>query len=78
MSEAHTQNGSNNGHGSKPSTARLTTTPFAASHKVHVDGALPGVRVPMREISLTPTQSANGQGPTPNQPITIYDTSGQA
>ena len=76
MSEAHTQNGSSNGHGSKPSTARLTTTPFAASRKVHVDGALPGVRVPMREISLTPTQSANGQGPTPNQPITIYDTSG--
>ncbi|MFZ1672361.1 MAG: phosphomethylpyrimidine synthase ThiC, partial [Nitrospira sp.] len=76
MSEAHTQNGSSNGHGSKPSTARLTTTPFAASRKVHVDGTLPGVRVPMREISLTPTQSANGQGPTPNQPITIYDTSG--
>ena len=76
MSEAHTQNGSSNGHSSMPSTARLTTTPFAASRKVHVDGALPGVRVPMREISLTPTHSANGKGTTPNQPITIYDTSG--
>ncbi|MGZ8422514.1 MAG: phosphomethylpyrimidine synthase ThiC, partial [Nitrospira sp.] len=59
-----------------PSTARLTTTPFAASRKVHVDGSLPGVRVPMREISLTPTHSANGKGETPNQPVTIYDTSG--
>ena len=76
MSEAHTQNGSSNGHSSMPSTARLTTTPFAASRKVHVDGSLPGVRVPMREISLTPTHSANGKGETPNQPVTVYDTSG--
>ena len=76
MSESHTQNGSSNGHSSMPSTARLTTTPFTASRKVHVEGALPGVRVPMREISLTPTHSANGNGTTPNQPITIYDTSG--
>ena len=76
MSEAPTQNGSSNGHSSMPSTARLTTTPFAASRKVHVDGSLPGVRVPMREISLTPTHSANGKGETPNQPVTVYDTSG--
>lgn len=76
MSEAHTQNGSQNGHGSKPSTAHLTTTPFPASRKVHVDGAQPGVRVPMREISLTPTHSTNGNGGMPNQPITVYDTSG--
>jgi phosphomethylpyrimidine synthase len=53
MSEAHTQNGSQNGHGSTPSTARLTTTPFPASRKVHVEGSQSGVRVPMREISLT-------------------------
>ena len=76
MSEAHTQNGSSNGHGAKPSTARLTTTPFAASRKVHVEGSQPGVRVPMREISLTPTHSTNGNGGTPNQPVTVYDTSG--
>ena len=30
----------------------------------------------MREINLTPTHSANGNGTTPNPPITIYDTSG--
>jgi len=76
MSEAHTQNGSSNGHGAKPSTARLTTTPFAASRKVHIEGTQPGVRVPMREISLTPTHSTNGNGDQPNQPITVYDTSG--
>ena len=55
MSEAHTQNGSQNGHGAAPSTARLTTAPFAASRKVHIEGSRPDVRVPMREISLTPT-----------------------
>ena len=76
MSEAHTQNGSQNGHGAAPSTARLTTTPFAASRKVHIEGSRPDVRVPMREISLTPTHSTNGNGDQPNQPITVYDTSG--
>ncbi|MBA5862083.1 MAG: phosphomethylpyrimidine synthase ThiC [Nitrospira sp. CR1.1] len=54
----------------------MTTAPFAASRKVHVEGAQPGVRVPMREISLTPTHSTNGKGGQPNQPITVYDTSG--
>ena len=76
MSEAHTQNGSQNGHGAAPSTARLTTAPFAASRKVHIEGSRPDVRVPMREISLTPTHSTNGTGGQPNQPITVYDTSG--
>src|SRR5512132_2624278 len=76
MSEAPTQKGSSNGHSSMPSTTRLTTTPFAASRKVHVDGSLPGVRVPMREITLTPTHSTNGTGGTPNPPVTVYDTSG--
>ncbi len=75
MSEAHTQNGSNNGHGA-PSTARLTTTPFPASRKVYVTGTHPGVRVPMREVSLTPTRSTNGSGAIPNPPVTVYDTSG--
>jgi phosphomethylpyrimidine synthase len=54
----------------------LTTAPFPASRKIHVSGAHPGVRVPMREISLSPTKSMNGGAPTPNEPITIYDTSG--
>ncbi|MDP3090159.1 MAG: phosphomethylpyrimidine synthase ThiC [Nitrospira sp.] len=54
----------------------MTTAPFPASRKIHVSGAHPGVRVPMREISLSPTKSMNGGAPTPNEPITIYDTSG--
>jgi phosphomethylpyrimidine synthase len=76
MSDAHPKNGSSNGHSSMPSTARLTTTPFAASRKVYVEGSLPGVRVPMREISLTATHSVNGHDGTPNPPVTVYDTSG--
>ncbi|WP_284619201.1 phosphomethylpyrimidine synthase ThiC [Aquabacterium humicola] len=39
--------------------------PFPASRKVHVDGALPGVRVPMREVALS-----NGET------VTLYDCSG--
>ena len=54
----------------------LTTTPFPASRKVYVQGTQAGVRVPMREISLTATKSMNGGTPIANEPITIYDTSG--
>ncbi|HSW05034.1 phosphomethylpyrimidine synthase ThiC, partial [Aquabacterium sp.] len=39
--------------------------PFPASRKVHVEGSLPGVRVPMREITLS-----NGET------LTVYDTAG--
>ncbi len=72
-------NGSTNGSNSQNKTdsaATLTTAPFPASRKIHVSGAHPGVRVPMREISLSQTKSMNGGAPTPNEPITIYDTSG--
>jgi phosphomethylpyrimidine synthase len=71
-----------NGNGAATSNGRtsvestLTTTPFPASQKVYVPGAQAGVRVPMREISLTATKSMNGGTPTINEPITIYDTSG--
>ncbi|MEC9363594.1 MAG: phosphomethylpyrimidine synthase ThiC [Pseudomonadota bacterium] len=47
--------------------------PFPASCKIHVDGPL-GVRVPMREISLSATRIADGLEPNP--PVTVYDTSG--
>ena len=77
MSSSHSPgNGSRNGNGQKPVEAMLTTTPFPASRKVYIDGTLPGVRIPVREISLTPTHQANGGTPTPNQPVTVYDTSG--
>ncbi len=64
------------GNGRKPASATITTQPFPASRKIFVNGSLPGVRVPMREISLTPTKSMNGSAPTPNEPVTVYDTSG--
>ncbi|MBI3603631.1 MAG: phosphomethylpyrimidine synthase ThiC, partial [Nitrospirae bacterium] len=66
--------GNHSGHGTgEPS---LTTQPLPASKKVYVEGTLPGVRVPMREISLTPTRAANGGPPISNPPVTVYDTSG--
>ena len=76
MSDHMIGNGSaaGNGHGSTGS--RLTTTPFPASRKAYVQGTQAGVRVPMREISLTATKSMNGGTPAANEPITVYDTSG--
>ncbi|GAB3734610.1 phosphomethylpyrimidine synthase ThiC [Luteimonas pelagia] len=50
------------------------TRPIAGSRKVHVDGAQPGVRVPMREIALTRTPTLFGGEDNP--PLTVYDTSG--
>ncbi|HWN45398.1 MAG TPA: phosphomethylpyrimidine synthase ThiC, partial [Thermoanaerobaculia bacterium] len=48
----------------------LTTEPFPNSTKVYVEGERPGVRVPMREIRLSPTRTVE------NPPVTVYDTSG--
>ena len=47
--------------------------PFPGSRKIYVEGP-GGLRVPMREVSLTATKTANGLEPNP--PVTIYDTSG--
>jgi phosphomethylpyrimidine synthase len=69
---AMSKNGSDSGHGHRT----ITTNPFPASRKVFVSGAQPGVRVPMREIALSPTKSMKGEAPTPNEPVTVYDTSG--
>ena len=67
---------SSNGNGTATATTTLTTEPFPASQKVYVAGAHTGVRVPMREISLTATKSMDGGKATSNEPITVYDTSG--
>ncbi|HYR58201.1 MAG TPA: phosphomethylpyrimidine synthase, partial [Chthoniobacteraceae bacterium] len=46
------------------------------SRRVYVAGRLhPGVRVPMREISLSPTKTIGGQLEV-NEPVRVYDTSG--
>ena len=76
MSNMNGSTNGSNGQNKTDNAATLTTAPFPASRKIHVSGAHPGVRVPMREISLSPTKSMNGGAPTPNEPITIYDTSG--
>jgi len=76
MSDKTIGNGAATGNGHRSAESALTTTPFPASRKVYVQGTQAGVRVPMREISLTATKSMNGGTPTPNEPITIYDTSG--
>ncbi len=58
-------------------TARLSdavTRPFPGSRKVYVEGSRSDIRVPMREVTLTPTHT--NQGIEENPPVFIYDTSG--
>ncbi|TNC82451.1 MAG: phosphomethylpyrimidine synthase ThiC [Oleiphilus sp.] len=53
----------------------LSTQPFPASEKIHVEGSRPDIRVAMREISLHPTTLQSGEL-EPNAPVRVYDTSG--
>ncbi|HSO84793.1 phosphomethylpyrimidine synthase ThiC, partial [Thiocapsa sp.] len=58
-------------------TAELSdevTRPFPSSRKIYVTGSRPDLRVPMREVTLTPTQT--NAGIEENPPIMVYDTSG--
>ncbi len=56
--------------------ARITRTPFSQSAKIYVGGAIhPELRVPMREVSLSTTEHADGRV-THNPSMTVYDTSG--
>ncbi|MDD2894067.1 MAG: phosphomethylpyrimidine synthase ThiC, partial [Halothiobacillaceae bacterium] len=50
------------------------TKPFTGSRKIFVQGSTPDIRVPMREVSQTPTRINDGIEPNP--PIYVYDTSG--
>jgi phosphomethylpyrimidine synthase len=53
-----------------------STSPLPASSRVYVEGSLhPDVRVPMREIALSPTKDFNGRLEV-NEPVRVYDTSG--
>ncbi|MDE3840822.1 phosphomethylpyrimidine synthase ThiC [Bacillus methanolicus] len=47
---------------------------FPGSKKVYVEGSRPDIQVPMREISLSPTESMFGK--EENKPVRVYDTSG--
>src|SRR5262249_12104877 len=45
------------------------------SRKVYVLGSSPEMRIPMREVTLTPTRTPTGQMEV-NPPLRLYDTSG--
>ena len=47
---------------------------FPASQKVYKEGSQPSIRVPFRQVALTPTTGRFGQ--EENAPLSIYDTSG--
>ncbi|HEY4485067.1 MAG TPA: phosphomethylpyrimidine synthase ThiC [Nitrospiria bacterium] len=49
--------------------------PFPASRKVYAEGSRPDLRVPMREITLSPTRSPDGSL-AENPPVQVYDTTG--
>ncbi len=88
------ENGNGNGRHGEVSNAHLTqqtpvgltTQPLPASRKVYVEGSRPDLRVPMREIGLSPTRihrnggnGGNGTGSDTlqdNPPFAVYDTSG--
>ncbi|EMT54602.1 thiamine biosynthesis protein ThiC [Brevibacillus borstelensis AK1] len=58
------------------SSLNLTAVqPFPGSRKVYQVGSRPDLRVPMREIQLSPSQGLYGE--IPNPPIRVYDTSGE-
>ncbi|MGD2351006.1 phosphomethylpyrimidine synthase ThiC [Bacillus subtilis] len=47
---------------------------FSGSKKVYVEGSSSDIRVPMREIALSPTTGSFGE--EENAPVRVYDTSG--
>jgi phosphomethylpyrimidine synthase len=60
----------------KSSFEPQSTEPLPRSQKVFVSGELhPDVRVPFREIELSPTKSLNGRADD-NAPVHVYDCSG--
>jgi phosphomethylpyrimidine synthase len=65
---------------SLPDQHTITREPFPASKKVFVEGKIHPIKVAMREVAVEDspgTFSLEGDGKgTPNQPVTIYDTSG--
>ena len=48
--------------------------PLPASRKVYIEGSRPDIRVPFREITLSPTKTSSIDEENP--PLLVYDTSG--
>lgn len=57
--------------------SKITRDPFPASKKIYVEGSLPGVYVPMREIQIN-SRGAHGvkSNGSSTEQVTVYDTSG--
>ena len=51
-------------------------SPIRGSRKVYVTGSRPDLRVPFREVVLTPTAGRAGLPASDNPPVRLYDTSG--
>ena len=59
-----------------PDWHHLRYEPLPGSEKIYKPGIIhKDIRVPFRQIHLSPTKTANGQI-EPNQPLCVYDTSG--
>ncbi len=54
----------------------VTRRPFPKSHKVHLEGSIPSIRVAMREVCQCPARAKDGTVIEENPPILLYDTSG--
>lgn len=60
-----------------PKESQITRHPFPNSQKIYVPGKIhPQIKVAMREISLSDTKDSLTKKLTPNEPVTVYDTSG--
>ncbi len=58
-------------------TTGVTTTPLPNSSKRYIQGDLfPEIRVPFREVTLSPSKVFNSDQLVENTPVLIYDTSG--
>ncbi len=60
-----------------PKQDGITRKPFPNSQKIYVKGKIhPEIEVAMREITLNDTVDSMTKKRTPNEPVTVYDTSG--
>ena len=60
-----------------PKKGGITRNPFPNSKKIYVSGKIhPQIKVAMRDIELSDTVDSMTKNKTPNQPVTVYDTSG--
>ncbi|WP_025732500.1 phosphomethylpyrimidine synthase ThiC [Carnimonas nigrificans] len=74
--KTHSDNASKTRHflAENATVDRAVIAPLPASRKIYVEGPRPDIRVPMREITQTPTTTSDT--PEENPPLLVYDTSG--